>query len=130
MKREKLATMCLMLGMFFNPFGYDALFKVCMDLLGGYWNAVGLFYCLALALFLAYLAKRRNFFLMAALFFNPFGYDVAFKTVMDLTGSYWITTSFFYLAAGSLFGLYFYFSRTNPVEASISYIKTKWQKQS
>jgi hypothetical protein len=44
---------------------------------------------------------------MAAMFFNPLGFDILFKLVMVLTGSYWITDLLFYLAAGLFLGLYF-----------------------
>jgi hypothetical protein len=49
--------------------------------------------------------------LMAGTFFLPFGYDVAFKVIFDLTGSYWTTTFVFYLISASFFGLSFYFTR-------------------
>lgn len=45
--------------------------------------------------------------LMAGTFFLPFGYDIAFKMILDHTHSYWITTSVFYLISGGFFGLSF-----------------------
>lgn len=36
-----------MLAMFFNPFGFDVLFKMALDFTGSYWKATGIFYCLA-----------------------------------------------------------------------------------
>jgi hypothetical protein len=51
--------------------------------------------------------------LMTAMFFNPFGYDMIFFTILNLTGSYWITVSIFYLISGFLFSLYFYLSKKN-----------------
>ncbi len=61
--------------------------------------------------------KMATLCLMAGMFFNPFGYDAAFKLVLDSTGSYWTTVGIFYLVAGSFFGLYFYFARLNPAKA-------------
>lgn len=46
-KREKLAIICLMFGMFFNPFGYDAIFKMILDATGSYWITVHVFYLIA-----------------------------------------------------------------------------------
>lgn len=37
--------------MFFLPFGYDALFKMVMDLSGSYWTADIVFYCISFILF-------------------------------------------------------------------------------
>jgi hypothetical protein len=51
--------------------------------------------------------------LMTAMFFNPFGYDMIFFSILNLTGSYWITVSIFYLISGFLFFLYFYLSKKN-----------------
>lgn len=59
------------------------------------------------------------------MFFNPFGFDVLFKMALDATGSYWKATGIFYCVAGLFFGLYFYFSQTNPIFAVIIYFKTK-----
>ena len=73
--------------------------------------------------------------LMLGMFFNPLGFDVLFKMVLDWTGSYWATTGIFYFVAALFFGLYFYFSRTNPVSAVTGHakttatkIKTRWQQ--
>jgi hypothetical protein len=46
-KKKKVAIVFLMLGMFFNPFGYDAIFKMILDFTGSYWNTVGIFYLIA-----------------------------------------------------------------------------------
>ncbi len=59
--------------------------------------------------------KMATLSLMIGMFFNPFGFDVLFKMVLDLTGSYWTTTGIFYLVAGFWFGLSFYYSRVNPL---------------
>jgi hypothetical protein len=50
-------------------------------------------------------------FLVAATFFNPLGFDILFKMVMDSTGSYWTTTFIFYCVSASFFGLYFLFKK-------------------
>lgn len=47
--------------------------------------------------------------LMAGMFFNPLGFDIIFKMMLDVTNSYWITTGIFYGIALSFFGLYFLF---------------------
>ena len=52
--------------------------------------------------------------LMLGMFFNPMGFDILFYTILQLTGSYGITTFIFYLLSASCFGLYFYFSKINP----------------
>lgn len=45
------ATFCLMTAMFFNPLGFDALFKAVMNWTGSYWITDLIFYFVA-ALFL------------------------------------------------------------------------------
>lgn len=72
---------------------------------------------------------------MLGMFFNPLGFDVLFKLVLDLTGSYWVTTGIFYSVAALFFGLYFYFSRTNPVatvgghiKTTVTKVKIRWQQ--
>jgi hypothetical protein len=60
--------------------------------------------------------KMATLCLGLCLFFNPAGFDILFKTILDVTGSYWTTTSIFYLVAVSFLGLYFYFSRLNPIK--------------
>lgn len=49
--RRKIATISLVLAMFFNPLGFDALFKLVMNLTGSYWITDLIFY-LTSALFL------------------------------------------------------------------------------
>lgn len=51
--------------------------------------------------------------LVIATFFNPLGFDVLFKMVMDSTGSYWGTTIIFYCVSAFFFGLYFLLKRLN-----------------
>lgn len=45
--------------------------------------------------------------LMLAMFFNPMGFDILFKTILDYTSSYWITTGIFYCISALFFGLFF-----------------------
>ena len=59
---------------------------------------------------------RKNiatFCLMAGMFFNPLGFDIIFKMMLDVTSSDWITTGIFYGIALSFFGLYFLFREKN-----------------
>ena len=76
--------------------------------------------------------KRQNLAivaLMVATFLNPLGFDVLFKMVLDLTGSYWFTTGIFYLASASFFGVYFWLSVKKPVQYLIKIVKTKLSKR-
>lgn len=52
--RKKLATICLLLSSFFLPFGYDALFKLIMDMTS-YWVADFIFYVISSLFFITYL---------------------------------------------------------------------------
>jgi hypothetical protein len=45
----------LLLAMFFLPFGYDALFKLIMDLSGSYWVADMIFYSISGCFWLSYI---------------------------------------------------------------------------
>lgn len=60
--------------------------------------------------------KKRlsTIFLALGLFFNPFGYDILFATIMHWTNSYWTTVSMFYLLAGLFLGLSIIFSENKP----------------
>jgi len=49
----------LMLGMFFLPFGYDALFKLIMDLSGSYWVADIIFYSISGCFFASYILLTK-----------------------------------------------------------------------
>jgi len=55
--------------------------------------------------------KLATICLFFAMFINPFGFDILFKLVIDLTKSYWITDLIFYLTSALFFCLYFYLSR-------------------
>jgi hypothetical protein len=49
----------LMLAMFFLPFGYDALFKLIMDVSGSYWVADIVFYSISACFWLSYILFTR-----------------------------------------------------------------------
>lgn len=51
----------LMLGMFFLPFGYDALFKLVMDWSGSYWIADLVFYGIAGTFFMIHWTLEGTF---------------------------------------------------------------------
>ena len=47
MNKKKIATICLMVGMFVNPFGFDALQLMLIQLTGSLLRANFVLYCLA-----------------------------------------------------------------------------------
>jgi hypothetical protein len=49
----------LMLAMFFLPLGYDALFKLMMELTGSYWGADVIFYSISGCFWLSYILLTR-----------------------------------------------------------------------
>lgn len=49
----------LMLGMFFLPLGYDALFKFMMDITGSYWGADVVFYSISGFFWLSYILLTK-----------------------------------------------------------------------
>jgi threonine/homoserine efflux transporter RhtA len=57
--KEKRLTLyrdtSLMLAMFFLPFGYDALFKLLMEVTGSYWTADIIFYSISGCFWLSYI---------------------------------------------------------------------------
>jgi len=52
---ELLKTSLLMLAMFFNPFGFDILFKIVLDWTDSYWKTDIIFYSISILFFLSYL---------------------------------------------------------------------------
>lgn len=60
-KKEWVATISLMAAMFFNPFGFDVLFKKVMDWTGSYWITDAIFYCLSALCFTSYYLLKRSF---------------------------------------------------------------------
>jgi hypothetical protein len=57
---KKLSTICLMLAMFFNPFGFDALFKMTMNWTNSYWITDVIFYCIAALFFGLYFLFNKK----------------------------------------------------------------------
>jgi hypothetical protein len=52
--KQQISKLCLMMAMFFLPFGYDALFALIMKATGSYWIADLIFYGIAGLFFLAH----------------------------------------------------------------------------
>ncbi len=50
-RSEKLATLCLFLGTFFLPLGYDIIIKIMLDFGIPYWNIMFIFYLLSACFF-------------------------------------------------------------------------------
>ncbi len=62
-KKERLTfyrDMSLMLAMFFLPFGYDALFKLMMEITGSYWGADIIFYSISGCFWLSYILLTKH----------------------------------------------------------------------
>jgi hypothetical protein len=60
-----LRDMSLMLAMFFLPFGYDALFKLIMEITKSYWTTDIIFYVISGCFWLSYflidkIIKKKN----------------------------------------------------------------------
>jgi hypothetical protein len=60
MNRKKLSTIFLILGMFFNPFGFDAIQLLLIKLTGSYGKANLVLYCLAASCFGLYFLFSGN----------------------------------------------------------------------
>ena len=54
LNKEKLATLFIFLGTFFNPLGYDALLKFLIDMTGSYWFSISIFYLLSASCYILY----------------------------------------------------------------------------
>ena len=52
--RQKIATISLILGTLFCPIGYDAIFRFTMSVVGSYWLADMVFYCISFFFFFLY----------------------------------------------------------------------------
>ena len=120
--KNKIATLCLTLGMFFNPFGFDALLLIAIKLTGGYWNAIALLYCLVGLFVILFCFLHKRIYLMLALFINPFGYDALFAWTLHHTSSFWVANSIFYGIAMMFFGVYFYLTKQNPIKFFVKLI--------
>jgi len=57
------------------------------------------------------LRSSRDISLMLAMFFLPLGYDFLFKTLLDVTGSFWLTDIIFYCLSGVFWFLYWLLSK-------------------
>jgi hypothetical protein len=57
---KALREASLMLGMFFLPFGYDALFALIMELTGSYWIADAIFYGISGLFFVSYILLSKH----------------------------------------------------------------------
>lgn len=68
--------------------------------------------------------RIANFCLLISAFLNPFGFDVVFYMILELTGSYGVTTGIFYLLSLSFLGLYLYLLKINPITHILSVFKT------
>ena len=120
--RKLISTICLALGTFMNPFGYDILVYKLTQLTNGYWNTIYVLYGLAsLSFLLSYLFYRLDkktigdILITLALFLNPFGYDIIVYIINTLTGSYWMTMSIMYMLSISFYSLFIYFSDFNII---------------
>ena len=71
-QRMKLTAICLFLGSFFLPFGYDAAFAALMKLTGSYWITDIFFYCISACFFglYFYLSNSNPFFKLKDIFLN------------------------------------------------------------
>jgi hypothetical protein len=58
--RDKLAGVCLVLGTFFNPLGFDALYALTVRLTGSYWGASLCFYLLSAVFFAGWWVLSRK----------------------------------------------------------------------
>ena len=129
--RKSMATLSLMLFMFFNPFGFDFVFAAILGLTSSYWITSCILYLLA-ALFFGFYFLLRNkkraaslHFLVAGQFLNPLGYDVAFAFAMKLFGGSFILADMSFYAISWLFlGCFFYLSNMNPVIAIKGWISS------
>ena len=59
-KKKRLATVCLMIAMFLNPLGFDAVQMMLIDLTGSLWSANSVMYCLAVLFFGLYFLFSGN----------------------------------------------------------------------
>lgn len=137
-----MATVCLMIATFLNPFGFDILVYKLTQLTNDYWSTMYVLYSLAFLSFsLSYLffktGKRKigNLLITLALFLNPLGYDLVVYGIMLLTKSYWLTMTIMYAMTTFFFGLFAYFENIQLIR-HVKYhtknthrkIKTKFSK--
>jgi hypothetical protein len=58
--KTNAATGALMIAMFFNPLGFDALFALVMKWTGSYWVTDAIFYGISILFFLLYTILSRK----------------------------------------------------------------------
>jgi len=58
--KENLATLCLVMAMFFNPFGFDLVQYWLIQALGSLWKANFALYCIAGLFFGLYILLRQD----------------------------------------------------------------------
>ena len=121
-RKQQIATICLMLALFFSPLGVDALQLSLIELTGSLWKANLGMYCLALLFFILYIfflhrknQKLANLSLSLTLFCNPFGFDIIQFGLIQLTGTLLRANFVMYCIAISFFGLHFKLSGNNPI---------------
>lgn len=121
--RKVMATVCLMIATFLNPFGFDILVYKLTQLTNDYWNTMYVLYSLAfLSLSLSYLlfkiGKRKigNLLITLALFLNPLGYDLVVYGIMGLTNSYWVTMTIMYGMTTLFFSMFLYLDDTQLIK--------------
>lgn len=115
LNKKALGTVCLAVGTFLNPLGFDVLVYKLMELMKDYWTTMLLLYvCAALLFGLSYLFFKLgkkitgNALLTLGFFVNPFGYDLVVYLINSLTGEYWVTMAIMYGLATIFFGLFIY----------------------
>lgn len=118
-----MATVCLMIATFLNPFGFDILVYKLTQLTNDYWNTMYVLYLLAfLSLSSSYLlfkiGKRKlgNLLITLALFLNPLGYDLLVYGIMSLTNSYWVTMTIMYGMTTLFFSMFLYLNDIKLIE--------------
>ena len=57
---KNLKTFCLVLATFFNPVGFDILFKSVMSVTKSYWITDFIFYFISIAFFIIYFRLSKN----------------------------------------------------------------------
>jgi hypothetical protein len=123
-----MATVCLMIATFLNPFGFDILVYKMTELLNNYWTTMYILYGLAFLLFLlSYflfkIGKRAlgNMFITLGLFLNPLGYDLVVYNILLLTDNYWLTMVIMYGLSFLFFVLFLHLDKTKIT----SHVKNK-----
>jgi hypothetical protein len=114
--KEKVASLFLFLGTFFNPLGYDALLYQTIQWTESFLISISIFYLLSVFCFILFLLlSKKRIFLFLAAFFLPFGYDFLLYNLMNVIG-YWNSILVFYIIAASFFIGFFILSETNPIK--------------